>query len=286
MQPHRKWIDDGELTKVRSSLISFLVPVRLYLFNDLIVIAEKTVAAFRYTFQTDLMETIVEETEDDRFKHVFKISSINNSAILNCKSEEEKRYWISTINSAINDLLETKNIASQAEYKESRQQLAETLKLREIQSQGYSDYKRDRSTSDVQKKEQYPGKVPGVGFIPNEELNDNDEHHIAQIRKLSRVPTQEDLNEEEEQAKEEELAKNYELENKNKRKSDLFTKPPVNSQNNNNTTGTANSRNNYSAQKPSSSGNPYSATSKNAETTTLLTSQTKTQREGCSCGIM
>jgi len=45
--PHRRWIFDGELLRVKkSALLSKTISVRLYLFNDILVGAEKNCYKF------------------------------------------------------------------------------------------------------------------------------------------------------------------------------------------------------------------------------------------------
>lgn len=293
------------MTRIRSALISYLTPVRLYLFNDLLVITEKTVHTFRFSFQSELMETFAVETEDDRFKHVFKIVSINNTAILSCKTEEEKRYWIAVINTAISDLLDNKNPASKVEYVDTREQLAETLKVREPQGQSdyVQDYKKSKGSFLFKKDSFEQLKVPGVGFIPNEKKKeDEDLLHMTEIRRLARPPTQENVlssdqpvHDDEEEEPEIGPEKTYELESKSKRKSDLFSNPNLasssNSSQNNSTAISQSSNRNPDPQPNTSKNSPYSAVSLNSEEkTSLLSSQTNnttpTNRSQCSCSIM
>ena len=98
IQPHRRWIYQGELFRVRAlGVIAYYTPVRLYLFNDILVIAEKLVSSFRYSITFPLIETFAYPVDDNRAKHVFKIVSDQSSFFVGCASERIMWDWVKTI---------------------------------------------------------------------------------------------------------------------------------------------------------------------------------------------
>ena len=132
VQPHRRWIADGELSRIRSSLgITYTVPVKFYLFNDILVVAEKNMAGgFQYNQTLQLMDTfVIEDEESAAFRRCFKVVSVDSTGQFVAKSDEVKWGWIETISKAIVALIETKGEDSQIEYKSQREALAESLKI-------------------------------------------------------------------------------------------------------------------------------------------------------------
>jgi len=133
VQPHRRWIAEGEMARIRTSLremISYSMPVRLYLFNDLLVVSEKErklTGGYNFSFMVPLMEIFALDDEGEAER--FKIVSLQGTALFVCKSEQEKWEWLERISRTTSDLIETKSTDSQLEYKMRRESLAASLKV-------------------------------------------------------------------------------------------------------------------------------------------------------------
>ena len=130
IQPHRRWIHQGELFRVRAlGLIAYYTPVRLYLFNDILVIAEKLVSSFRYSITFALIETFAYPVVDNRAKHVFKIVSDQAAFFIGCTSERIMWDWVKTINDTTNVHLNHIQSNRGTGYHASRQELANRLSV-------------------------------------------------------------------------------------------------------------------------------------------------------------
>ena len=226
------------------------------MFNDILVMAEKTMSSYRFKCKADLLDTFIVDEPDDKVKNSFKLVTVNLNLQLSCKSLEDKHYWMMEIEKAIENLIENKNADSRNEYKDQRASLAGSLRVDlstssviranntdSMNPKLTSEFRAAKSEADVAKVKNQnfidlehagkladPTKIPGSGFIiptsalkkfRTDDSEEEDEESVSEGEIMNQFMKPELPEEEEEE-------KHVELESRQqKKRSTLFSKPPL-----------------------------------------------------------
>lgn len=97
MQPHRRLVREGQLTKVNPGLVTSTNARLLFLFSDIIVY---TTTSHKFRGHCELAKSTIIEHSDKK-KHGFEIKYGEKSMIWLCQSEKEKQEWMGEIMGAM-----------------------------------------------------------------------------------------------------------------------------------------------------------------------------------------
>jgi len=128
IQPHRRWVTEGDVIRLNSSLgIMYTKPLRLYLFNDSLVVSQKMLTNYRFLEKIPLLDFFAIPAEFHGAKHVFQICLKGNNYFCMCKNERERWIWITQIAQATDNEIKLRHNARGTGYLDQRLRLAEEL---------------------------------------------------------------------------------------------------------------------------------------------------------------